>query len=564
MSLNLAGSSYFGETDFGHTQQNAGNVMDTDQKAMLYVFKPYQNQFADVGLRPFQYNFDENFIAETQQISDLSKRGSAQSSSLISGLMASTNLNDNMMPSFASSMVFKASHLSDRYRFILLLTEGANNLINGNTIAASHSNSHVRRIYTGYFEDEPFNPTTFSDSRRTLNPNAFMVITHKTVMGTSLQHGQFGSRTEINTHSSEEIIHPQLAKGLIGYSQANTDLFLMTPSNCINSIETNEDNVSIAIPGAHSNMSRDIGANVVADILEQPGHNVAQIVKGMIRFQDDITQHNRLSSRKVDRYFADDFADESIARMKLGKYMDLPRSRMMSAFDLDLDGRISADDIDRKVGGQLQVIDFDLERPMYYETADQMEASVTNQYSFLIAAVIVPILSSAGLNAMNFEYQIARRSGQIQEDFRTNSAEPNWPVPQSDLLSMAKAVEMELINGIFATIFHSKGDFHVAVNANATGMTVIRLSLVGQGYVNRVDFELPSCMGGMISPLIGDARDNATNSEAIETLYNVATGTQSVTNSFNDDDRNFMNHTESLSWDRSNSQGAFREQFELD
>ena len=548
MSLNLTGS-YFGNNDFGHSQQNATNIMETGHKAILYVFKPYHNQFGDVGLRPFQYHFDENFVAETQQINDLSKRGTAQASSLISNLRSSTNLNDHMLPSFQSSMMLNSSRLSDRHRFILILTEKANSLISGNTLVSSDSNSQVRRIYTGFFEDEPFNPTTFSNNRQTLNPNSFMVITHKTIVGTSVDHGRLGARTEINTQSSEEIVNSQLLQSLIGRERGVSDgLFLMTPENCINSIDTNDDGYSIAVPGAHSDISRDQGNNIVADILEQPGHNVAQIVKGMIRFQDDVTHRSRLSTHKVDNYFENDFMDESMSRVKLGRYMSLPRSRKSSIFDLDYDSRISPADIDKMVNGDLQVVPFDLERPIYYETADQMETSVTNQYSFLIASVVVPILNSAGLNAMTFEYQIAQINGQIQEDFRTNGAEPNWPVPQNDLLSMAKAVEVELVSGILSTIFHSKGDFHVVVSANVTGMTIVRLSLVGQGYKNQVDFELPSCMGGLISPLIGDSSSNANNSEAIEVLYNVATGTNNISSNFNDDDRSFMNLAEDVSW----------------
>jgi hypothetical protein len=222
--------------------------------------------------------------------------------------------------------------------------------------------------------------------------------------------------------------------------------------------------------------------------------------------------------------------------------MSLPRARRNGPLDLDVDSRISPVDLDRMVNGDLDVIDFDNPAPIYYETADQMETSMTNQYSFLIASVISPVMNSAGLNEIQFEYQIARMRGMVQDDFRVYSAAANWPVPQGDLMAMTKAVEVELTNGIFRTIFDSKGDFHVIVSANATGMTTIRLSLVGQGYKNPVDFEFPSCMGGLVTPLLGDASVNTTNSEAVEGLYNVATGTSPVVNHFTHDDNAFMNY----------------------
>lgn len=547
--MNLTGT-YFNPNDFGQSNQNAVGVMNAPSNAVLYVFKPYANQFGDVGLRPFQYQFDENFIHTTQDIGDVVKRGTAHAPHLIRDLMATSNLNDQMMPSYTPSMRLRSSFLSDKYRFILIFTEKANNLImGGNTIGSNHSNSQVRRIYTGYFEDEPFNPTTFSSTRRSLNENSFMVITHKTIVGTSVEHGQLGARTQLRTQSSEEIIHPQITNALIGNS-TNSPLFLMTPSNCINSIDVNDEGFSIAVPGAHSDISKDRGANVVADLLEQPAHNVALIVKGMLQYQDELSSRGRLSTHQLENYFDDSFAAEGSARMALGRYMSLPRARKSSIFDLDIDSRISPVDLDQLVNGELNVIDFDSERPTYYETADQMEVSVTNQYSFLISSVVVPILNSAGLNAMQFEYQIARLRGQVEDDFIIHSAEPIFTAPQNDIFQMVNAVKIELINGIFSTIFHSKGDFHVAVSANATGMTTIRLSLVGQGYKNGVDFELPSCMGGLISPLLGDSVSNSSNSESIETLYQVATGTHTPSY-FDDEDKNFMKYAESQNWDQS-------------
>ena len=544
MTLNLTGS-YFGD-DIGFGQSPNNDLMKTNSRAVLYVFKPYQNQFGDVGMRPFIYNFDENFLHGAQEITDLSKRGSADAPMMMESLMTQNNLNDHLMPSSMPSMVFKGSHLTDRWRFILILTEAASDLSIGNTVLSSNSNSQMRRIYNGYFEDEPFNPATFSTSRRTLNPNSFMVITHKTIVGTATEHGQHGGRTMLNTWASEEVIHPQLSKALTAGVGMGGDLFLMTPENCINSIDSTEDGYSTAVPGAHSSIARDTGAHVMSDILEQPAHNVAQVVKGMIKYQDEVSHRDRLSSRRVNSYFEDSFMDESLQRQKLGRYMSLGRSRRMGRFDLDVDSRISPVDLDAMVDGALDVIDFDIERPIYYETADQEEASITNQYSFLIASVISPILNSAGLNQMQFEYEIARIRGQVQDNFIVYSAASNWPVPDDDLRSMTIAVKVELINGIFATIFGSKGDFNVKVSADATGMTQVRLSLVGMGIRNPVDFELPSFMGGLITPLIGDAASNATNSESIETMYNIATGTKNISNAFDDNDRSFMNYANTV------------------
>ncbi len=551
MSLNIVGSN-FGVDNLGYSDQNQNNLLNTKSKAILYVFSPNSDNLKDVGARPFIYNFDENLYNNAKEIADLSQRGTIRSGAIINDLMDSSNLNNYMMPSYSPTVNIRTSLLSDRWRFILIFTESAAGLMLGNTLASSSPSNKIRRINTGYFEDEPYNTTTGFGHSKTLNPNCFMVITHKTKIGLGTEHGAYGSKTNLTTFSTEDIIHSSLSKELssptTGYGNHNQGLFLLTPDNCLNSIDSNDDGYSLVMPGPHSEISNDDGANVVNDVLSQPAQHVAQIFKGIIRYQEDASHRRRLNTHRNNSMFNDEFLDESHQRMKLSRYMSLPRSSKQNMFDLDLDSRISTVDLDAMVNGDLEIISWPDIRPMFYETADQMDTTVTNQYSFLIASVVCPIMNSAGLNEMSFEFQIAQRHGHIHTDFITHHAGATWQVPSADLASMAKAVELELTYGIFDTIFKSKGDFHVAVKANSTGKTFIRLSLVGQGYVNPVDFEIPSFMGGIITPLLGDAASHATATESIETLYNIATGTEPIVNAFTDEDRSYADYANSINF----------------
>lgn len=543
MSLNLGGPTYFNPDSFGDNNQNIKNSMANTAKAVLYVFNPYENQFVDIGMRPFQYRFDDNFISDTKEMSALAMQGKARAGPLVADLMQSPRLSDNMMSSYAAPMQFRASHLSSRHRFILILTESASGLVNGNhTLAATGSSSQMRRIYTGFFTDEPMNFRTFSDTKHTLNPNAMMVITHKTVVGTTIDMGGWGSRTNINSLSSEEIIHPELSNTLIGRDfHKQGGLFLMTPENCMNSIEEGTDGITIAVPGAHSDITRDKGTLVASDLLEQPKHNVTQIVKGMIRNMEDQASKGRLSMNRGESWLEDEFMEGAADRRRLARYMSLPRWQPTSIFDLDINSQISPQTLSDMVNGELHILPIEKERPQYYETADQMEASFTNQYSSLIASVVGPVLNAAGMNAMQFTYEVVKRNNQKMDNFQTHSAEANWPVPNQDLVGMTTAVEYELVNGILDTIFHAMGAFHVLVNANATGMTSVRLNLVDQGYRSAAAFEIPTCLGGLISPLLGDIGSNTHNSEQVENLYSTASGTNtSVYQNFNDNDKDFM------------------------
>jgi hypothetical protein len=174
------------------------------------------------------------------------------------------------------------------------------------------------------------------------------------------------------------------------------------------------------------------------------------------------------------------------------------------------------------VNGGLVMKDFETKGHQFYETADQTVASTVNQFSCLIAQVISPVLHSVGLNEMTFEYSVRDNQGIPEHDFRTYAAAPAIVVPGNDTRSMAKAAEIELVNGIFRTIFGSKGDFHVWVDVNVTGITSVRLTLVGMGYPTPPPFEIPSVLGGLTSPLIGDEFSQRNNAQEVEQLYHVA------------------------------------------
>lgn len=539
MSLNLDINSR-GMGAFESNHHNRHDLTNTNADAVLYIFKPYRNQFESVGLRSFNYKFDENFLQGAKYVKDLTNKGTVSAGAMIRDFMATNNLNDNMFPSINPTFEFRADHLNDNWRFILILTESARSLIGRNSISTG-GNNNARRIYTGFFMDEPINYNSFEKSA---NPRAYMVITHKTVVGVSTEHGAMGSFTSLNTFASENIVRPSISKELsVSLSNPNNnELFLMTPPNCFNSVDIMEDGSSIVVPGSHSLITNNSSSEVVPDLYEQPAHNVSTLVKGIIRLQEDNMSYGRLSHQKHNRMFDDDFLDAETAKSKLSRYTQLKQHRSGSLFDLDVDDNISILDLQEKVGGRLDVIPFDIDAPMYYDSADQSESSITNQVSFLIASVISPVLASAGLNEMAFEYSIGSIHGRFDDDFTTYSAAPCYPLADTDQVArMAKAVEVELSRGIFQTIYSSFRDFHVAVDANATGVTKVRLSLIGMGYRCQQDFTFPSCLGGLVSPLLGDSVTNMNNAHEIEGLCGIALNTTRVTDNFNQNDTDFEN-----------------------
>lgn len=526
MSLDLTGLS-LGAAQAIPNLNPQHDIMAGNQDAVLYVNRPFSNQFRDVAIRPFGYRFDDNFLGEVQELNQLAKTGQARDSSGFVDLRERRNLNDYMTVPTHPTMILNASQLSDRWRFVLILTDSTRGLATSHTMLGPvGSPSKTRRIYTGYFEDEPLNPVT-----RTPNPNAWMVITHKTIVGTENRPGAFGNDFRLINRASEEIVHPAYNRALMTpfmKGQADNRTYLMTPDNLEAAIEVGRDGLSTVVPGAHLDITYDSANSRFSDVLEQPMHNIGHVIKGMVRFQNESLRRDSLSHYNIERMMEDPSSDEHRMRKNLNKYMEFPLSKPLSPLDLDVNDRISVDKLDAMVGGRLGVQEMGIARPLYHETTNAMEGSMANQYASMIASVIPPLLNSAGLSSMRFHYEAAHRMGGPVEQFIVDGLSSCFEAPDDTKLRLGTAVEVELRHGIFKTIWESVGDFALVADVHTTGITTVQLCLVGQGQSDWTIFEVPTCLGGLVSPLVGDLSTVTWNSNQMELLFGIATGTQAA------------------------------------
>ncbi len=524
MTLNLFDST--AGSGLGFVGQNQDNLLNTRDKAVMYIFRPHVRQFEDVAIRPYSYSFDENFLNTASEMIDMvSKNYTRPSVDMYRG-----NLNDYLMPEKAPSLLVRASNLENHYRFILIITESGSGLITNHTQAASSSSSQMRRIYTGFFNDEPFNPLTHIGGKRTYNRSALLIVTHKTKLNSTYGSGPYGGTMQLSNLRSDEIINPELSKSLTVSLRSNVpSLRLMTPDNLIGSLSFNSDEgTAFSMPGSQSNLLEDQGVIPMADILEMPSENVSTLLNGIMSYQDEQSHYERLSTKRAKAHWEDEFLDEAQKRAKLVHHLKLPRANdHHSEFDFDLNRPISLGFVDDQCDGHLVIQDIDLPTPQFYETADQREIGTVNQFSYLIATVLPPLLNTAGLNRLQFDYQIAESRGQVQRQFRPYGSEAQIAgVPTQDLFSMIKAVEYELINGIFDVIYRSVGAFGVMVDCSVTGNTIVRLNLADHGvkYRNTADFVMPSSLGGLISPMIGDDLIFTSNAQNTANMIDHVTG----------------------------------------
>ncbi len=531
INLNIPGS-----TPMLFESSIPNNAFANSSKAVMFIMKVKNGkQFSDTPLRSFHYNFDTNFREETLDVLESMREVTFNHRSLLDQMKNRINLSDCIVPSMVPQISVKTSRLNDVYRFVLVFTtKPQNDLISGNTFLHSTSGVEYRRIYNGFFLDESFNPLT-----GTPNPNAVIVITHKTVLNSHTDFGPYGANTMINAMASESVHNADISKEIsvnLTNNQIDNSLFLTTPENVVNSSTNISDGFGFSNPGGII----DSGAVKFKDFLEQPAHHASVIVKGFITDNETTMQRAHLSTHRS-QSMIDDFFGNEMGNSRRSHHFAIAPEPRQSPFDLDENSKITLGHLDQMVSGDLEIIRLFIENPMYYDTVDQMERSVTNMYSSLIATVVPPVLNSAGIRSFGFEYQVKRTAMFPEENFMVHHVDMAWTVPQDQQVAKIRAIQHELSTGIFKTIFESQGDFTVLVHADVTGMTKVRLSLVGAGYKCLADFEHPSCLGGIVSPLIANSLVSTTNAEAMDNLF-VHTQNSISMRRHKPEDRDFMSY----------------------
>ena len=568
--LDLSGALSQGPSPAGNLL-NGQDLLQNTHRAILYVFAPFARQFGDVALRPLEYRIDENLTDKIRQTLDIHRRESIDSSALLRNLESSVNLSEYMTTSTVPDMVLRASRLNEYFRFILIFTDNNRNAIHAGTYTGDNGNQ-IRWIYSGFFLEEPFNFKTFRDHRHSLNLNAHGIITHKTKLNLITRYGAHGGQTNIDTRSSENILNGEIASGLIIPTRQNqsTSINIMDPMSCFNSQGMGSRSSFMSTPTINSSLALQPGSAQFADTFERPNENVSKIISGLMTAQD-----HQLRQQHYNRHqhaIADDIGfGEELFENKLGNYFNIPRSSNQSLFDFDVNQNLTLGHIDKIVNHELQVIPLIKNRPEMYETADQFASNYRAQFSSLIAMVLPSMMNAIGINAIDFAYEIVRTRGTVQKQFPVFSRETTWPMQdQAQVNGMVRALQCELDEGIFRTIFETVGDFSVTVNANATGFTTVVLNLVGQGSpIDPTPFEVPSVLGGMVSPIIGSDVINNENYHKISELASLVRESNN-TSSYNESDHEFaafaqqrLQERQSGGFMSSRNPNIVRDEFEL-
>ena len=518
--------------------------------ATLFIFSPraLSKQF----VRPYVFNFSDNFIDEIV--------GKQFDANMFNGMNRKSDavLNAIVPTSFEGIYQVRNEELSFYYTFMLIVQrENAQNALSPFLKAPSPTK---RQLMSGYFLQEPYNPTTMYMGSPTINPNAMMVFTHDSVFHVSPNDMLRGNRTVINmnhnadniSRTTEQMVVPGIGNG------GDNRLYMMRPMDLdraaglsANFGETSVNGManasldavagarggnaavplasSLKSPMAQLNHICDAARSVLYSNLYESG-NMNSFTNPFIPRQDDPVNSQR--------YMAQTFSS-SLETVDLN-----PMTR--EGTDIDTSIPMSIAQLDKMFGNQLMIMPFIVESHASCELTPQDEiTSHKSVMSSMLASTISSMLPCYNIGGISFSYYSYMSSnGALTNKGVWNliNVDPLIPNIGPDGIDhhLQACIQMfyrEMENNLFPILLNAGGDFELHAEINCYNVSLINLIFMDEkgmctnphGY-----WETNNCFNNFTNPLLAGENIAARNVNSLAafkdaTLASIGNNTANIT-----------------------------------
>lgn len=227
--------------NFNFNPNMATHVIGSNRNTItIYPPSQYRN-FDNHGSRPSIFNMDDNFVDMARNA--VQEASVNRDSRLLTELVKGSYTNNVCGISTKCDHVVDMSTMNNSYIFILELYEQPatpnvfmrNNYTTG-TVGSTFNKYRV--IYFGYFDQEPYHPAT-----KTLNPNASMFLTHRTVLESAEYSASNGLMANV-VRDASNLIMPVVDNMIIAGSNGIAPYMINgSTANVVDSIMFDTDNV---------------------------------------------------------------------------------------------------------------------------------------------------------------------------------------------------------------------------------------------------------------------------------------------------------------------------------
>lgn len=440
--------------------------------AVLYLFSP--RQFSNQAKRPFLYKFDGNFIPEAMDA--ISHKVSTQSGARINAMTANPMYLTSMVPGMMPDHMVNMKTMAEFWTFMLVVNNDKPNVGQ-----FTRSMSDNLQIYYGYFQNEPINPLSHF-GRDTLNHEAVLLVTHKTIVNKSIYQRDTGTGVRIDTMADIDSI-PAATMAYLSDRQTVT----MRPDDLYKSMSMEPTGMCVAIHDEGRLLANSSGSIDIHSRLSVPKNNIQKILDGVADTMSSI--QTEASHGAVTNLGTDTFT------MLLEQNLS-DNSRSID-HGLPTDILLHLSYVLQRYNPAIQRVDLPFNQP--YDVQDQSSGSAKNAFSSMLAAVMPVIMTDYTLAQISFRYV------SYLDEFQIYGVSPMTPMPDYMTKQRVNNFIFRMRKEIFPILKLQHGDFDLNINCDSTSVTHINLNFEADNIKTKEIFEVPTILGGFNSPLIGSS-----------------------------------------------------------
>lgn len=496
-----------------------------NEKSLLILIAPNRARVMSIQAhRPLQYRITPEFATFAHDRYDEAMSAGSALGRVSEQLAYSPHAGAVVLGQGRPDAIIDMSMIDQAWKFIFILNNPPIVDAMDPHISSFSGLADIRVYHYGYFIGEPINPLTYTSTHVTANPDAMMVVTHKSVVEQLSTMGPYGrSANRISTRMDNQIIPTQTVPTMTSDPNMN----MIDPSSVWDGISWGANGSSIAMgsPSSMTRLSAQGQAKVMASELQNPVRNLETLCRNISMTYQEQSTNNYLNNYIADVGSLDQsFAQNSFHETLRNNMTRRPESVFMR-IGLQENETISMGMIMTRY--QPRVEQLYPEQSTLFAGGDQTAANINNVFSDLLCNMVPPVMVKLGISSITFRYQsLTEVRAPEPFAFQLQNVEPMMWMPTDELNRRVQALITELQRSLFATML-SRGDFNINAHFHTAGNSYVYLNFNCDTQLQMAPFERPTIFDGLTSSLFGSDQSLMNNTQEVAKLVGAILDTPS-------------------------------------
>jgi len=466
--------------------------------AMLWIFSPrfYSHQ----AKRPLMYSFNNQFVDIAEEA--VAQRTTGQHTAKLDALVRNPHVMSALQPSYMPDHFIDTSLLSNNWTFMLITTNDKTNFS-----GITHQMADNQHLYYGYFVGEPVNPLNHF-GQVTPNPNAQLIITHKTLLNKTGSFGGYGQHPRLDMTADLDILYPRLVAPISRSPDMTGALTsLMRPEELYANVATGPGGEVTIMYDANMQLHHMEEPAQINAALSIPRYNIRKILDSVADAQQSLSNASFENSNQAAIHR--DSYDALLAQnlMDGGRLLDQGHPVRAVLFLGALLERYRP---------KVEVIKQD--HMPHYDPIDQMTGSHRNVFASMLAMIIPSMMVEVMLADITFTYDSHAGGDPRLVDGAILAGLTEFHPQELRARTLAFLTRLRL--EIFPILVLNHGDFALTMHCTCGGVTSINLNFYSDSIASREIFEVPTILGGFNTPMVGTANAFDQNARELSALIN--------------------------------------------